>query len=83
MPWSKLASLMTPLVPLNPVGPLAVRVQSVMTAVPPLSLVTTFTRVSFGASSSLVRVQVMSSPRPTSTVSPSTWPPSQTQSLAV
>ena len=48
--------------------PSAVSVKSALTAVPPLSLVTILRGVSFGAMSSLVIVQVLSSPTASVTV---------------
>ncbi len=51
--------------PLMPVvGPVAVSVQAVGTAVPPLSLVTVLTRVRWGCWAVLVMVQVALEPTP-------------------
>src|SRR5262245_42897498 len=54
------------------VGPSAVSVQSVSTAVPPLLLMTVFTNVSCGGLSSLLMTHVTFSPRAIVTVDPVT-----------
>ena len=66
-----------PLTSLEPV-PLPVRVQSVATAVPPLSLTTFLRRWSCGGMSLLVIVQVAVWPMPTVTDRPTWVPPTQT-----
>src|SRR3989338_3350309 len=59
--------------PEKPGGPVAVIVQSVVVAVPPLSLTTTFLSVSDAGSSSFVMTHVTASPLSSVTVSPSSW----------
>ena len=62
-----MTSLSTAGVPVTPVngvvGPVAVRVQSVMAAVPPLSLVMVLTSLRWAVWSSLLMVQVTLAPR--------------------
>ena len=74
-PWVIAAA---PVVPLIVVGPVAVSVQSVATAVPPLSFVPVFCRVSVavvGALSSLLMVQVALSPSASVMLDPTTGAP--------
>ena len=68
----------------NDVGPVAFSTKSVSTALPPLSLITIFSSVSDGISSSLVIPHVADSPNPKVMDVPF-WVPSpvHTQSLAV
>ena len=59
--------------PVKPViveGPVAVKVKSATTETPPLSLVKVFTKVSFGAMSLLLTVQVAVSPEPSAKLLP-------------
>ena len=65
------------------VGPVAVRVQAVGTAVPPLSLVTVLTSVNVAGWSSLSMVQVALTPGVRTRLAPVRVPASQSQSPAV
>ena len=65
------------------VGPVAVSVQSVGSAVPPLSLVTVLTSVSVAGWSSLWMVQVAVSPLASTSEEPLSVPPVQDQALGV
>ena len=67
----------------EPVRAAAESVKSAGVAVPPLSLVTTFASLSFGAASELVIVHVDSPPIATVMLEPDWEPPTQFQSLAV
>src|SRR5512142_225600 len=62
VPARKFAPLAAPPAPPIGVGPLALNAKSVITAVPPLSVMRFLTSFSCGAMSSLVTVQVFSSP---------------------
>ena len=67
----------------DPVRATADSVKSAAVAVPPLSLITFLTSLSFGAASELVIVQVASPPTASVMLAPACEPPTQFQSLAV